>query len=158
MSAPISPPPSVGWTPELYCDETSPPPRATPTEWIVLRDGVACLDQADDADDAEPRRLEPDEIVMFLRLTDFGEATLLFAGDGTHVVDPPMPEGASSVCALMGWQADTLSDDVAGVVAALRELGEADGEYRLSYYDFSPPIAWRFDAATQSFAEIGGVQ
>jgi len=51
-----------------------------------------------------------------------------------------------------------LSDDVAGVVAALRELGEADGEYRLSYYDFSPPIAWRFDAATQSFAEIGGVQ
>lgn len=137
----------TGYVPELYCDETSPPPRDTPDAWIVT---LASGEPALDGDDEQISALLDGDVVEFLAVTDHGRATLRIDAAGDWQVDPLMPAEATSVCALYGYQADTLSPDINGGVDALKEMG-GSGEFTLSYYSWSEPMKHRFDASKLSF-------
>ena len=86
--------------------------------------------------------------------TIYGTGDLTINSDRTWSVDPPMPPEAEIVCALMGWQSETLSLSVDECVAALREADAEPGQYTLSYYSWSVDQAFTFNAATRSFKAI----
>jgi len=142
------------WFPKDYCDEVMPDDRESANAWLIkTASGTICID-APTPWDGEPIPLSDGEIVKFSTRTDYGRAKLTFASDGSWTVDHPMPKDAQQVCAMLGWQSETLSKSVEGVVDLLREIGEADGEFVLAYYTFADAPDQRFDAATQSFVEV----
>ena len=147
----------LSYVPEIYCDETSPPPRESADDWIVaLDDGAPAL--AGEFSRDPPSALHDGDIVKFLEIADHGQAKLLFdLASGVWAVDPPMPQAAESVCALEGLQIETLSNDVEGVIDALKEMGE-DGEFTLAYYSYSAPIPMLFDAGARRFTKMEAAQ
>lgn len=143
-----------GWMPADYCEESSPPARATPTDWVVSDEqGRAGLSEEFGTKPAF--LLEDGRQVEFLRYSDHGEATLTF-GAGGVVVSSPMPVEAEHCCALDGLQADTLADSVDELITQLVEAvqPEDESEFRISYYSFEGPLPFRFDAATRSFVPV----
>lgn len=155
-----------GWLPEIYCDEVTPPPRATPDAWLTRRaDGTPALASDDPvAAEDEPgdtaASLVDGEAVPFTRLADHGRATLAIRPDGSWSVSAPMPAAAEQVCALDGFQSETLSGSVEEVVEALQELlgDDAAGDYALSYYTYEKAVVFRFDAAAAAFVRAGPLQ
>ena len=141
---------TVAWFPEILVDETMPPDRASPDAWIVaLDDGAPALD-LQPMGDGEKRLLRDGEIVNFQTRTDFGTAVLTLTRED-HSVSEPMPVAAEMCCALNGWQIDTLSTDVSELAYNLRDAGEEEGEFTISYYAFSDSLPFRFDASVRRF-------
>jgi hypothetical protein len=147
------------WFPCDYVDEMMPADRASPDDWIAVMKGGHGLVSAEGPYDGQPPRpLADGEIVTFMSRTDYGSAVLTMHEDGTWAVSSEMPEGAEQVCAMDGWQTDSLATNVEECVANIRDYGGGPGTYRLSYYTFSEPIAFEFGASTGKFKEIGAVQ
>ena len=148
------------WIPFEYVDEGPCDLRDTPAAWLVnISDGATCLDtpdtwSGDDGEAAPPTLIKDGEIVQFLQFRKIGEATLILAEDGCWTVDNAMPPEANGAAAMHGWQYETASDDLAGVVDALKKYGAEPGEYLISYHFWSDRIALRYDAPSRSFARV----
>ena len=65
-----------------------------------------------------------------------------------------MPREAENVCALNGWQLDSLALSVEECIEALRDAGAEPDEYELSYYTWSDGIAFVFDLTSRSFEQL----
>ena len=143
----------TAYFPEILVDEMMPPDRASPDDWIVaLDDGAPALD-LQDMGGGENRLLRDGEIVNFQTRTDFGTATLTLTRED-HTVSEPMPVEAEMCCALNGRQTDTLSSDVSELASQLRDAGEEEGEFTISYYTFSGSLPYRFDADARKFVAV----
>ncbi|MBW4089929.1 MAG: hypothetical protein HIU82_02300 [Proteobacteria bacterium] len=142
------------WVPAGHVDETSPPPRPTPDDWIVrlADDGAPALAGAEEDD--EPTRLCDGETVLFAWNEQHGYAVLTFAEDGTWHVDrpmPPHPEGGRMYVA-MGRDWETMTDALDNFVRDLRGHEAATGPHRLSYFAWSDvDVPFVFHEATKSF-------
>lgn len=147
--------PVTKWSPERYCDEVAPEPRDSPDHWITsLEDGAPALAAPNDWDECSPIRLNDGDVVGFVSYTNYGQAELILEADGTHSIDRAMPAEAELVCALWGWQSETLSSTPDEVAKKLRELDATPGDYVLAYYTYSHEQPFVFDAATRSFRRV----
>lgn len=146
------------WLPSDLMDEMIPTPRSTPDAWIAsLNDGAPALDWGDDGEDGRPKgpMLKDGDVVNFQSCTKYGEAVLTFRAAADWSVDRPMPPEAKQVCAMRGWQTDSLASTVEECVENLIEHEAEPGEYELSYFTWSDDIPHRFDAKTRSFGPAG---
>ena len=66
-------------------------------------------------------------------------------------VDSPMPPEAEQVCAINGWQIESLALSVEECAEALFDYDAEPGDYELSYYTWSDGIPFVFDAAARTF-------
>lgn len=151
-------PPRIEWFPFDYMDEVMPAGRPGADAWIAtLDDSAPALANLDEGE-APERGLRDGDLVNFVTCATYAIATLTIAADGSFAVDATMPIEAEHVCALNGYQAETLSDSVAGVVKELIELVEevhqAAGEYPIAYYTYSAALPHRFDAAQRRFLPV----
>lgn len=148
---------SDGWIPEPYFDEVVPGPKASPSDWIGrMNDGAPGL--LGFYDEAPERLLKDGERIDFYESRSYGAATLTVAEDGSWFVDHEMPASANLVCCpdteASANTIDTLikeSNELAG------EWGggfEAGSEYFITYWYWSEPTPFRFDAATRSFVQV----
>lgn len=141
----------LSYLPTDLMDEVIPTPRASPDDWIVTGpDGAAMLAQGADDDDADPAPLTDWEAVWFSVHHDYGTATLIVSEDGSWTVDREPPDGVTHICALMGWQAETISTSVADCARCLREAGAGAGEATLAYSHWSSEW-YIFDPTTRRF-------
>jgi len=141
----------VGWAPADYVDETVPTLRASPSDWLVRGAegiGLAPFDlepgEALSATD-DIHVLAQGETVMFTALTEFGDATMTIAEDGSFSVDRPMPPDART-CSLDN---DTSGETIEELVEAMRTWGDdTAGRYVVAYYAWSDdqPFTLRGDA------------
>lgn len=147
----------VEWLPAEYMDEVVPPLRASADAWIVvLDDGAPCLAGEVDGGIA-PRQLVDGEAVGFQTCTDYGEATLTIAEDGSYTIKPPMPPEAQQVMAF--GDLESMSPTIDELVTFLKHDGQLEpGEVRLFYYTWADAPALRFDAASRKFVPAGSVQ
>jgi hypothetical protein len=124
----------ITWLPYDLMDEMIPPPRNSPDDWIgSLDDGApAIIADVDDGRTAE-------------------KICLLHDGDTVKFVDSPMPPEAEQVCAINGWQIESLANSVEECAAALLDYDAEPGDYELSYYTWSDGIPFVFDAAARTF-------
>jgi hypothetical protein len=146
------------WLPSDLMDEMIPPPRPSPDAWITsFDDGAPALDRGEDDETGRPRRspLKDGEIVNFQSCTHYGCATLTLKAGREWSVDRPMPPEAENVCAMEGWQIDTLAPDVEGCAQALFDTDAEPDDYELSYYTWSADIPHRFDIASRKFKPVG---
>jgi hypothetical protein len=157
------------WWPYALMDEAMPAGRDNPDAWLdTLPDGRPFLAGGDDDGRLESQPLADGERVEFIRCDTYGQAELVIRRDGSWSVETPMPPEAEQVCALGGWQVDSLAETVEDCVDRLKEeigplcdgpdlFDGADGsrEFDLSYYTFSEPIPFRFDAARRTFEPAG---
>ena len=87
------------WTPEVYLDEVVPPPRATPSDWIVGREGdrwrLADINGDDDPSDPDAYRLTvaEDDVVAFCAYEDHGIHEVLVDADGGVTSNRALPVG-----------------------------------------------------------------
>ena len=82
------PAPIVTYVPSILVDETSPPTRQAPADWIVSRPGGFALAKADEINPEEEHEpLEPGAVVKFLRFEDFGCLFVRFTATGYEVTD-----------------------------------------------------------------------
>lgn len=147
----------VTWLPSELMDEMIPPTRPTPDAWIAsLDDGAPALDNGGEDDERRLTKLQDGQIVSFQSLTDHGTAELTIRSATDWTANPSMPAAAKQVCAMNGWQIDSLSTSVAECVQAIMENEQGQpGEYELSYHTWSDDIPHRFDAKTRSFKPAG---
>lgn len=147
------------WYVADYADEVMPPPQDSPDGWIVsLEDGAPGLRGCEPGD--PPRPLSDGDRIGFMYCDTFGSAELMIRADGAWTVSAPMPDQAKQVCALGGWQADSLAETLDGCVEQIKEaLGPGEEEsFDLSYYTYSEAFPFRFDAASRSFKTAGQLQ
>jgi hypothetical protein len=129
------------WTPADYCDEVSPQPRATPSDWIVPlpdgRYGMAKNEQDFGAEDADPATpgcayvLNDGDLVKFSWTEDHGTADFTVFdpavkpdADQTWMCEREMPVvegGCSMVAALFDW--DTMAFSMAEFATHFDEVG-----------------------------------
>jgi hypothetical protein len=145
------------WLPSELMDEMIPPTRPLPDSWIAsLDDGAPALDNGGEDDDRRLTRLQDGQVVGFRSLTDHGNVALTIRSETDWTADPPMPPEAKQVCAMQGWQIDSLANSVEECVQALVEHEQGGpGEYELSYYTWSGDIPHRFDAKARTFRAVG---
>jgi hypothetical protein len=62
-----------------------------------------------------------------------------------------MPAEAENVCAMQGWQIDSLAPSISECAEALFDADAEPDDYDLSYYTWSNDIPHRFDAKTRCF-------
>ncbi|MCW2315279.1 hypothetical protein SAMN06265338_1243 [Rhodoblastus acidophilus] len=142
----------AGVVPEVYVDEITPPPRPTPDDWIVRKDGGAMIDNDPnlDGDDetSEDLGLKHGLAVTFFRLYTYPDATLTFPREGDWRCDPPAPEGADYV--MVEDEPETMSGSVSELVANA-DINAAPGNaYTLNFYSWVDEI-WSYDAEAGKF-------
>jgi hypothetical protein len=143
----------VTWIPTEMIDEVNPPLRSSPDDWITsLDDGAPALDNESDDERMPPMKLQDGQVVGFTSVTNYGAAQLVIRSPTDWTANPPMPAAARQVCAMLGWQLESLAGSVDGCVQNIMadEQGEP-GEYELSYFTWSDDIPHRFDARTRHF-------
>jgi hypothetical protein len=84
-------------------------------------------------------------------MTPHGSAILTLWAKRQWSVDNPMPQFAEQVCALNGWQVESLATSVEECAEALFDYDAEPGEYELSYYTWSDGIPFVFDGARRTF-------
>lgn len=136
-----------GYVPAMLTDEVSPPPRETPDAWLRQENGRFYIDARgvyySDEEMAKGIEITFGKAIEFMRLEDFGEATLIVHADRGFSVEPPMPAGAESVC--VEHDPDTLANSVEEMVASDFSALEP-GEYAISYFTWHDEL-WTFDGA-----------
>jgi len=141
-----------GVVPEIYLDETTPPPRATPDDWIVRKGDAFMIDNGpgfyDEDEESEALRLNHGERVAFSRLYTYPDATLTFLENGKYRC--AAPEGAEHV--MVACEPQTMMDSVDQLAAYLREDGDGNpgDEYELKFYTWTDEN-WFFDAEAGKF-------
>lgn len=139
------------YVPTLYADETTPPPRNSPNDWLIAKADGFFLDKndLDYADlDEEPHELEHGAAIDFMRLETFPNSTLTINEDKTWTIDPPAP--AAEAVAIWG-EPESMSDSV----EALIENSDLDAdEYELIFYTWHDEV-WTLDAPTGKFVRSG---
>ncbi|MCW2276340.1 hypothetical protein GJ654_18615 [Rhodoblastus acidophilus] len=131
-------------------DETTPPPRATPDDWIVRKGDAFMIDFVpvfcDDDEASEALALKNGERVPFGRLYTYPTATLTFGENGKWQCEPPAPNGAEQV--MVEDDPETMSDSVAELVENA-DL-DSDFSYTLHFYTWTDEL-WTFDAEAGKF-------
>jgi hypothetical protein len=61
------------------------------------------------------------------------------------------PQEAEQVCAINGWQIESLAASVEECAEALFDYDAEPGNYELSYYTWSDDIPFIFDGARRAF-------
>lgn len=154
--------PKKRWVPSVYVDEVVPPPRETPSAWLMrAADGAPMLaaidsDLGEEAMTGMPTRLADGQVVEFGWRMDYGRAALMVRADGTWTAErdmPPSPPGGGMMCAIWGdW--DTVTDSLKQLVED-NNLRSDPGEYIVCYYAWSDEdLAFRYDAAAHCFHEV----
>ena len=142
------------WLPADLMDEMIPPPRNSPDDWVgSLDDGApAIIAGVDDGGTAEKICLLRDgDTVKFCSMTAHGSAILTLKTERQWSVDRAMPPEAEQVCAINGWQIESLALSVEECAEALFDYDAAPGDYELSYYTWSDGIPFTFNAAARTF-------
>jgi hypothetical protein len=142
------------WLPYDLMDEMTPAPRNSPDDWVgSLDDGAAAIIAGvDGARTAEKICLLRDgDNVKFCSMTPHGSAILTLRTERQWSVDSPMPAAAEQVCAINGWQIESLATSVEECAEALFDYDAEPGDYTLSYYTWSDGIPFIFDAASRTF-------
>jgi hypothetical protein len=137
------------WLPARYQDEVIPPPRESPSAWVITLPGDAyAIAPIEDGCDRDPWILREGDVIEFDWTVDLGDGQLAIAADGSWELDigeaPQPPEGAH-LCVLAGGEIDSLSDSVETLVEGL--AGD-DGVFDIDFY------AW--SKAPQHFVFRGG--
>lgn len=128
------------WLPTDYSDEVIPPPRVSPTAWVVPQaDGSWEMAANEIADYPQPIPLVEGQIVSFQWTEDFGTAELCFETDGTFTLDcdePRAPDGGHMNVAIDGdWE--TVSPSVEELVENIRNGGDSEGVETISFFAWS---------------------
>jgi hypothetical protein len=145
----------ITWLPSKLMDETFPPPRPSPDDWITsLDDGAPAIENGEDYDQQEPTLLHDGEVILFQRCDHYGNANLTLAADGGWKVDRPKPPVATDVVAINGWQYETHASSVDECATMLVQAEADPGDYEISYYSWSDDIPHRFDAKARSFMPV----
>jgi hypothetical protein len=138
------------YVPTCFADEVTPPPRATPDDWLVHRDGKYFLTSGAAYEDEESDvAVAHGEAVPFSRLEEFPDATLTVAKGGAWTCDPPAPEGAQHV--MIDDDPDSMDDSVENLVA---NFVPDPGCYVLNFYTWHDEV-WSFDAEAGKFVRGG---
>jgi hypothetical protein len=116
-----------------------------------MDDGAPALTNGEVGEALQLTLLRAGDIIRFTSCASYGNATLTLKPGGEWHADREMPREAENVCALNGWQLDSLAPSVDECVEALFEAGAEPDQYELSYYTWSNGIPFLFDAATLSF-------
>ena len=142
------------WLPYDLMDEMIPPPRNSPDDWIgALDDGApAIIAGVGHGGTAQKICILRDgEIVKFCSMTPHGSAILTLKSERQWSVDRPMPQEAEQVCAINGWQIESLAHSVEECAETLFDYEAEPGDYELSYHTWSDGIPFIFDAANRTF-------
>lgn len=120
------------WVPSEYVDEITPPPRETPSDWIVDGKALAGFDETD-----PPKPLTEGQIVEFSWSADLGSCTITLREDGSYTTDAPVPDApeGGTFNVYDGCDADTLAFDMPSFIEALRE--EGPGSYDAAFFSWS---------------------
>ena len=135
------------WVPSNYVDEVTPPPRETPSDWLVGGNALADIE-----DDEPPHPLADGQIVRFDWVEDLGRSTIIIREDGSYdaEVPPVIPEGGT-FHVYDGCDPETLAFDMPSFIESLRE--EGPGRYDAVFYSWSwRGVPFRFHAG--KFARV----
>jgi hypothetical protein len=149
------------WLPHIYVDESSPPGRDTPSDWIAPDTaGLPRLAPADDdhtdADDP-PVPLSDGDIVPFAWIETYGHAKFELHEDGTFTCDmamPPDPAGGHALVWISG-DPDTMAGSLHELAINLTDDGEIAEHFIVQFYGYSDrPVPHEFrDGAFHAIEE-----
>lgn len=147
------------WLPDNWLDEINPTMLETP-DGFIAKDGVDWvlrLPEGDPDHDNEFYRtpIEPGQVVNFLWSQGHGYVTLTVAADGTWTTDIRPPKAATHFYEpAFGIIGNSIAEVVKGDPEPLEP-----GEYEISAYTWSRPIAFRFDVDVEGngkFTPVSG--
>lgn len=143
------------WVPEHLFDEVTPPPKPTPTDWII---GLApastvymiagCGEYEQECETATT--LAVGATMDFMPFRDFGTIVVEVRPDGDGIVLDPIPAGASSFCDPDG---ECFGGDVGEVVAQFCEANGKPDEtvtLRVSAYDWGTAQPFRLTISAET--------
>ncbi|MFA6019772.1 MAG: hypothetical protein WC722_05870 [Rhodospirillales bacterium] len=153
------------WLPKDYQDESIPPPREHPNDWIVRLPGDAYGLAPSDEADGDPRILRDGDIVKFDWTESHGKATFTVHDDSSWSIDcdaPNAPEGGYMIVAIDGDCINTMQDGLESFAKAFidnlcpSDMPESD---TIIFYSWSlEPVDFVFkNGSFQPVETTGGV-